>query len=89
LDGLSGLPLARARRYRELASDARLKAATAQGAAGEQFLSVAVSWDRMANILERTTGEVLKTEEAVASLTRGRGHVPAALKTPPTESDNT
>ena len=45
-------PLARAKRYRALAQDARDEAAKAKGALQESYLLTAEKWDKMAEELE-------------------------------------
>ena len=88
MDDLSDLtPLERAKRYRALASQARVEAEQAQDDVRSDLLRVAASWERLAETVEVVAARSIQiAEEATQPSADDKL---AALKPPPAEPDET
>ena len=80
-------PLERAKRYRALASQARVDAERVEEGARQQLLHVAASWERLAESLETVAARSIQIAEEATQ--PGTDEKLAALKAPPTEPDET
>ena len=80
-------PTERAKRYREIARQARVEAANAQEDARYALLQLAAQWERLAETV--ATGTAHSIQAAEEATQPGADEKLAALKPPPTEPDNT
>ena len=85
---LSELPhQERARRYREMASQARLEAEHAEEDVRDDLLRMAASWDCLADTVDAVAAHSIDVADEATQ--PGIDEKLAALKAPPTEPDET